>query len=141
MTKAAQRQFLVKVSGPVRFEDYFATKTGGEVAGDVSRAYDGGKKRPDKLGGPSVVGEVVVARPYDPERDQRLIKLLRPYVTRDPNFTVSIQPVDRDLVPVDGVEPDVYTECLVTRVTPPDADASSSEPATFEIAFEPDDVT
>lgn len=136
--RSSQRQFLVKVDGPVTIEEYFATKSGGEVEGENSEAWDGGKLKPTRLGGPTTVGRVTVTRPYDPERDQPLLKLLRPSVNRD-YFTVSIQPTDRDLVALD-VEPTVYTNALLARCTDPDADAGSGNPAIVELAFDPEDV-
>lgn len=138
----AQRQFLVKATpnepGGVVIEDYFATKTGGEVEGEVSTAWDGGKQRPDKLGGPAVPAVVTLSRPYRAERDAPLMKALRKRVNRD-YYTVSVQPVDRDLVPL-GVDPTIYVDALLVRAADPEHDAGSADPGTMELAFDPSDV-
>lgn len=135
MPKSAQRQFLVKVAG---IDGYFATKTGGEVEGEVSTVYDGGSLKPDKLGAPAVPGEVIVSRPYDAERDAPLAKELRGKVNRW-YTTVTVQPTDADLVAL-SVPPTVYVNALLRRVSDPDADASSGDAAVLELAFDPEDT-
>jgi hypothetical protein len=135
VTTATQRQFLVKVTG---IDGYFATKTGGEVEGDVTTVYDGGSLRPEKLGGPAVPGQVVVSRPYKPERDAAVARKLRPQTNRW-RTTVSVQPTDADLVAL-PIPPTVYTDALLVRVSDPEHDAASGDAARLELAFDPSEV-
>lgn len=129
MPKAAQRQFLVGVEGVT---GYFATKTGGETSADTSDVFDGGQLTPEKMAAPSSTANVVVGRPYDPERDAPVIARLRPQVGRW-RTTVSVQPTDADLVPVGG--PTTYANALLVRVQDPEADAASGDPSMLELEF------
>ena len=129
MTKAALRQFLVGVVGVA---GYFATMWGGETSADTTDVYDGGKLTPEKLAAPATTANVVISRPYDPERDQPIITRLRPQVGRF-RATVSVQPTDADLVPVGS--PEVYANALLVKVQAPEADAASGDAATLELEF------
>lgn len=127
--KAAQRQFLVKVS---TIDGYFATKTGGDTTSDASDVYDGGSLTPEKLASPATTDDVVVGRPYDPARDQQVIERLRPLVGRW-RTTVSVQPTDADLVAMG--KPTTYADALLIGCTSPEVDAASGDPAMFELTF------
>lgn len=129
MPKAAQRQFLCKVSG---IDGYFATKTGGDISSDASDVYDGGSLTPEKLASPATTDDVTVGRPYDPNRDQDVINRLRPLVGRW-RTTVSVQPTDSDLVAVG--RPSTYANALLIGLTEPEVDASSGDAAVFELTF------
>lgn len=127
--KAAQRQFLVKVSG---VDGYFATKTGGNTSSDASDVYDGGSLTPEKLASPATSEDVACGRPYDPERDQAVIKRLRPLVGRW-RTTVSVQPTDADLVAIGRAT--TYANALLIGCTEPEVDAGSGDAAMFELTF------
>lgn len=127
--KAAQRQFLVKVSG---IDGYFATKTGGDTSSDASDVYDGGSLTPEKLASPATSDDITVGRPYDPERDQPVINRLRAQVGRH-RTTVSVQPTDADLVAIGA--PTTYANALLIGCTEPEVDAASGDPAVFELTF------
>lgn len=131
MSKSTQRQFLVSIGG---VGQYFATKTGGNVSAATSKVWDGGAKRPDVLAAPAEADNIVIGRPYDPERDQPVVKELKPRVG-EWTTTVTCTPLDRNMTPVRGVEPDVYPDALLVRVTSPETDAASGDAARFELEF------
>lgn len=127
--KSAQRQFLVKVAG---IDGYFMTKTGGDISADTNKVYDGGSTTPDVLAGPAEAGNVTVSRGYDPIRDGSILSRLRVQVGQF-TATVSCTPTNRDLVPVG--DPTVYSDALLVGLTEPEYDASSADPATYELEF------
>lgn len=129
MAKAAQRQFLVKVSG---IDGFFSTKSGGDISADANKVYDGGSLTPDVVAAPAEVDNITVGRPYDPNRDAALLKRYRALVGRWAT-TVSVTPTDRDLVAV--ADPVVYDNALLVGITDVEADASSGDAATFELEF------
>jgi hypothetical protein len=129
MSKSAQRQFLVKVSG---IDGLFATKTGGDVTADANKVYDGGTLVPDVVAAPAEVDNVTVGRPYDPTRDASVLKRYRALVGRW-ETTLSCTPTDRDLIAV--ADPVVYSKALLVGVTEPEYDASSGDGATYELEF------
>lgn len=129
MPKASQRQFIVKVS---TIDGYFASKTGGDTSADSTDVWDGGALTPEKLASPAATDDVTVGRPYDPDRDQAVINRLRPLVGRF-RTTVSVQPTDADLVA--RGRPTVFANALLTALTSPEVDASSGDPAMFELTF------
>lgn len=128
--KAAQRQFLVTVDG---VPGNFAQKSGGEVTSDATKVWDGGATKPDVLAAPADTGDITVTRPYDPERDQEILTNLN---SRVGNWytTVSVQPTQGDMT-VARVKPRVYANALLTGVREPEVDASSGDPADFELTF------
>jgi hypothetical protein len=134
--KIAQKHFLVTV-GDQRIQGTFSTKTGGETSGETTRDRDGGNPVADVIPGEVTVSNVTLGRAYKPERDQAVIKQLRPQVNRL-KTSVTVQPLDHDYVPVG--EPEVYVGCLLVRVAAPDADSNASETSRFELEFEPADV-
>lgn len=133
MAKAANRQFLTKVDGISGGWDYWATKSGGEVTADSNKVWDGGTLVPDVLASPAEVGDLTVARPFDPDRDQPILNQLISQV----GFwrtTVSIQPTYGDLTAA-RVKPRVFSNCLLVGVREPEPDASSGDAADYELTF------
>lgn len=129
MPKSAQRQFLIRVSG---VGGYFATFSGGGVSAEMADVYDGGASTPEKVSSPARTEDIVVSRPYDPERDQPVINALRKRVGKF-RATITKQPTDPDFGPVG--EPNVYPNCILQAVSEPEADASSGDPSAFELTF------
>lgn len=133
MTKAANRQFLIRIDGIQGSWPYWATKSGGEVTADSNKVYDGGTLIADVLASPAEVGDLTIARPYDPDRDHdlctQLIKLVGQWRT-----TISVQPTYGDLSAA-AVKPRVYTNCLLTGVREPEPDASSGDASDYELTF------
>lgn len=129
MTKAAQYQFLIRVSG---WTGYFVTRTGGDKQANVQKVYDGGALEPDLVPGRPQTNNVVVQRNWDPDRDGPIVasydRLIGRWVT-----TVSIQPTYADLSPA-GVAK-VYPLAMLSRMGQPGANAQSDDPSTFEAEF------
>lgn len=127
--KASQRQFLVTVQG---VPGYFATLSGGETTSETSKVWDGGKLQPDVISAPADTSNLVIGRPYDPDRDQRYIDQLTKQVGRL-RRTITKQPTDPDLTPVG--KPTTYPNALLVRVTPPESDAASSDASTWDMEW------
>lgn len=128
-TTSAQRQFLVSALG---IPGFWAQKSGGDVSGDTSDAWNGGELYPEKLAGPATTDNITLTRPFKAARDQPLLRRLRPVVMRW-RTTCSVQPTDENLIPVG--RPDVYPRALLIRVTGPEVDASSSDAGEIELEF------
>lgn len=129
MAKASRRQFLVTISGiPGRY----VSRSGGESSAPVSKAYDGGERVPDLVGGLPEVSNVVCGRHFDPDRDAALVARLRLAVG---NFTatIQVQPTDFDFVPTGPAT--VYPAALLTRVGDVQPDAESGDLARYELEF------
>lgn len=133
--KSAKWQFLVKVDG---IEGYFAGKTGGNITADTNKAWDGGAKRPDVLGGRPNTEDVELVRPFDPIRDQPVLNALKSRVG-EWRTTLSAQAIYPDMtaVPIPG---DVYSDALLIKLSPPEVDASSSDAAEIGLTFAVSDV-
>lgn len=129
MPKSSQRHFLIKVAG---IDGYFATKSGGESTSPSNKVYDGGKITPEVVTGPIEVADLVCGRSYDAAIDAPILKALRPQVGSY-TTTVSVTPTDRNMVPVSA--PTTYANAILTGLTEPDADASSSDAAAYELTF------
>lgn len=126
---AAARQQLVEVAG---WPGYWATKEGGEVSGEAGKVWDGGQLEPEVMGGPAETGNVTVSRPYRPAIHGPIRKAWAKGVMRI-RTTVSVWDTDPDLGPVGT--PTVYADALLVRLTPPQHDASSSDPGMIELEF------
>lgn len=134
MAKAANRQFLVRIDGISGGWDYWATKSGGEVTADSNKVFDGGSLVPDVLASPAEVGDITIARPYDPDRDQGIINQLIPQVGQW-RTTISVTPTYGDLTTVRGAKPRVFSNALLIGVREPEPDASSGDAADYELTF------
>lgn len=131
--KAANRQFLVKIDGISGSWPYWATKSGGEITADSNKVWDGGSLVPDVLASPAEVGDITIARPYDPDRDHPVINQLITQVGQW-RTTISIQPTYGDLTAA-KVKPRVFSNALLTGVREPEPDASSGDAADYELTF------
>lgn len=127
--KTAQRHGLISIAG---LPGYFQRKAGGHVGGDTSESYDGGSDVPDLIGGPVRAEDVTVSRDYDPNRDEPILRALRPLVLKW-RTTVSDQPTDTDHTPVGP--PIVYAGALLKRVTERETDSGSNTPGRYELVF------
>lgn len=131
MGKTAQRQWLTKVAG---IEGTWATFSGGEVAVEHTRQYDGGALVPDLLSGNPTVSDITVSRGYAPERDGSTRANLSRALAQGKGFatTITRQPTDEDYTPMG--EPEVY-EVKLKTVTPSDSDANSADASRFQLVF------
>lgn len=128
--KAAQRQFLNKVDG---IEGFFAQKTGGEVTSDANKVWDGGSLQPEIVAAPAETDDVVLTRPFDPEKHQDMLTRLLSQVGQW-YTTVTITPTTSDLRAA-KVKPRVYPNALLIGVREPESDAGSGDAADFELTF------
>lgn len=133
MAKAANRQFLVKIDGISGGWDYWATKSGGEITADSNKVWDGGSLVADVLASPPEVGDLTIARPYDPDRDQQILNQLITQVGQW-RTTISVTPTYGDLTAA-KVKPRVYSNVLLTGVREPEPDASSGDASDYELTF------
>lgn len=127
--KLSARQFIVNVQG---LTGTWMTKTGGDISADVAKAWDGGSRTPDLLTGPAGTDNITISRVYDPIRDADIVKFVKKNVGRF-RPTITVTPVDEDGVAVG--DPDVYSPTVLVRYKAPDVDASSGDPAPFELEF------
>lgn len=135
MAYSAQRQFLVSISG---IPGYWMTKSGGEIASDSNKIYDGGSLTPSIVTSPAETGNLTVTRAYDQARDEPILQNLRTKVGRY-STTVTVQPTDADLVAVG--RPSVYAGAVLVSLTEPDFDSSSGDIANVELEFATVSVT
>jgi hypothetical protein len=135
MTYSAQRQFLVTISG---ITGYWMTKSGGEIASDSNKIYDGGSLIPAIVTSPAETGNITVSRAYDQARDEPILANLRTKVGRY-STTITVQPTDQDLVAVGKAS--VYAGAVLVSITEPDFDSSSGDVASVELEFATVSVT
>lgn len=132
--KAAQRQFLVAIDGlGSHTQDYWGSKSGGGITAEATKVFDGGKLQPEVITAPAEVDDVTISRPYDPLRDQPIMHRLKKQVGVW-RTTITVQPAETDLS-ASRVPPDVYPDAVLVGLTPSDVDASSGDPATYELVF------
>lgn len=129
MTLSSQRSFIVNVSG---ISGHFDSKTGGETSADTVKHYNGGSLTPQVIAAPSETANVVVSRAYDHTRDYAAHKKARSLVGRW-STTLSVTPTDNNLSAIGKAT--VYPKALLVRVSEPDYDSGSSDPAMFELEF------
>lgn len=129
MAKSTKRLFLVTVVG---IPGTWRTSTGGGLHADVTKDFDGGASIPDVLGGLPEADDLEIARTFDPVRDLPILATLRPQVGRG-RFTVTKQATDANFVKVG--KPLTYANCVLTAVSDPESDASSSDVAEFTLTF------
>lgn len=136
MSKAAQRQWLVKItSRTIVFDGYFATKSGGEKQADASEVWDGGSLIPDILSGPPTTSNISVSRAFDPARDNSLLAQCRQQVGKL-YADISCTPTDADLVALSDGQVN-YSNCLLVRVGEPQFSAASGDSSAYELEFKP----
>lgn len=128
--KAAKRQFLVHVDG---IDGYWSKKTGADVKSATNKVYDGGSLVPDVIAAPAEVGDIVLTRPFDPDRDQTVVNLLKRRIGQW-TTTISVTPTEADLS-IAKVAGDTYPNALLIALTPPEVDASSGDAAELVLTF------
>ena len=129
MAFSAQRQFLVTVDG---MAGYFMSKTGGNIASDSAKIYDGGTLVPEIVTSPAEVENITISRAYKQERDDPILQNLRGKVGRHIT-TITVQQTDADLVPVGSAS--VYAGAVLVGLTEPEFDSSSGDVASMELEF------
>lgn len=123
-----QDQFAVSVSLDSESLGLFDTFSGGETDSDDAKYRPGGLSAEEAVGGPPTVGNVTVSRAFRRERDVAL-RRWRNRIGRA-LAVVKVQPLDND-GNVYG-SPETY-KGLLKRLTPPEHDSNSSDPAVVEL--------
>ena len=136
--KSSKRQNLITVASiPNRT---FTSLSGGEKSGSTNNWYDGGSTVPSVVGAPPETGEITLTNAFDPEIDAPLLQTLKAQVNIL-RTTITRAHLAGDMTRVAAAKPDVWTDALLTSVTPPEADANSGDVATYELKFKPADLT
>lgn len=132
---SSESDFNVKIEG---IDGLWATRTGGDAPLDVSLAFNGGDRFPTPVVGKEKPSQLICSRPFQPERDQPLIRdlkqrkgVFRPTIYQIPTFTDGV---------VVGGDDSVWTECVLTNVKDPDTNAGSSNSGMVELTFQPTGV-
>jgi hypothetical protein len=111
----------------------FDKMTGGEVDSDEQKYRPGAMAAPVSLGGAVTMGNVIVERNVELDRDWDSMHQLMALAGIG-NIEARKQPLDEFKVPYG--RPLVYSGKIKT-VTPPDHDSTSSDPAMLQIEFVP----
>jgi hypothetical protein len=126
--KVAKRQFLIKVAG---VDGFFATRTGGRKTAATTKVFDGGSTTPDVLTAPALYSDIVVGRPYDPDRDDAIVAFLDPLVGNW-DTAVDVTPTDGNLVPTGRTR---HYRGRLADVNYPEQDAKSGDEAALELTI------
>jgi len=113
----------------------FASFSGGEKSVTVAAAWNGGDDVPDRTQSRPVYGNIVVGRPFRPNRDRALIRQLQRAIGLDRLFTVTKTDLDANGNKVN--DSDSWTGCICVRVSEPTYAEDDSSPAMWEIEFAP----
>jgi hypothetical protein len=136
--KSSKRQSLVTVAAVANRT--FTSLAGGEKTGSTNNWYDGGATVPSVVGAPPEVAELTLTNAFDPDVDAAILQALKSQVNIL-RTTVTRAYLAGDQTRIASAKPDVWTDCLLTGVTPPEADANSGDVATYELKFKPADLT
>lgn len=129
MAGARQDTHAVSVEIAGKDTGIWDKQSGGGVDSEETKYHPGGMVEAVSLGGRKTVENIVCSRLYDLDRDHTVVRDWIALVGRG-QVKVVKQFMNRDAV-VTGT-PLVYTGIL-KRVTPPDLDSESSDPALVEI--------
>jgi hypothetical protein len=128
--KVTKRQFLVTVSG---IPGNWRTMTGGGATASPTKDYSGGADKPDLLSGPAENEDIVLVRTYDHDLDKNWIADWRHKVGRQ-RASVTKHVTDMYLSPIKNAGI-TYPNCLLSGLTEPEVDASSSDPGEITLTF------
>lgn len=141
MAKAAERQFLVQLSGGDKAAiagmasgQRFQTKTGGDITAASTKVFDGGSNSPSILMAPPELSNVTVTRAYDHKNDATILSHLRQWVGSSNVFTLSITDLDEDLHGIAGGAR-IYHSARLVGLTEPPVDSSSGTAAMWGLEF------
>lgn len=107
---------------------------GGDVETDTATYYDTVTGLKQTVVGMLSITDRVLKRPYDPIADKGVLAWVSGQLTKPSAFTISIQPVNADLngtAKTGGKQ--TYTNCVLTKYTPPKFDREGSGVAMIEI--------
>lgn len=108
-------------------------KTGGEVDSAEQKYSPGAMGPPVSLGGAITMGNIVLERLYVLERDHPIIHSLAALTGRA-QIVMSQQPLDENKIPFGRP---ITQSGKIKKVSPPDHDSTSSNPAIVGLEFVP----
>jgi hypothetical protein len=126
---ATQRQFLVAVEG---CPGYWQRKTGADSTAPVTVVWNGGAARPQKLGGPADLGDMVLTMAYRPKM-HRDIKTQYRRNTGRLRVVAHVTELDEDGMAIG--DPITYPQALLTGCTDPEVDWASGAQADWSITL------
>lgn len=126
---ATQRQFLVVVEG---CPGSWQRKTGAAMTSPVTVVWNGGAERPQKLGGPADLADMVLTQAYRPSMHQATKRQWRKAVGRL-RLVAHISELDEN-GSVLG-DPITYPRALLTSCSDPDVDWASGNQADWAITL------
>lgn len=115
----------------------WAVLSGGSSTSAVTLAWNGGVPKADVIAGRPDIAEIVVSRPFIPNRDRELERRLQSQVGFG-RYDVTLQDLDSNGQFVG--RPKVFTDCLVTKVQGREYDETSNNPAELMVTLKPSNV-
>ena len=134
---AAARQFLVTTAATG--DRTYTELAGGAKEAETTKWRNGGDVKPQVLAAPPETGDVTLKNGFDPERDGPMVSTLLRMVGVLRTTIVKV-PLHGDMTRIAGAPPLVYTGCLLRSVKPPESNANSGDPGTYELVFSVEDV-
>lgn len=133
--KHPSRKDMYNITVDIDGEKYgtFDTMTGGEIDSDELKYKPGGMAPEVSIGGSVTVGQVVLGRIYDLDRDHPKVHRLADKVGRG-TVTVKKQPLDINRKPWGRA---LVYKGILKRVLPPEVDSTSTDAAILEIEVTP----
>lgn len=126
---ATQRQFLVVVEG---CPGSWQRKTGAVAAAPVTVVWNGGATRPQKLGGPADLADMVLTMAYRPRMHRDIKTQWRAAVGRA-RLVAHISELDEDGIVIG--DPITYPRALLVSCSDPDVDWASGNQADWSITI------
>lgn len=111
---------------------YFAMKSGGDRAAEITKVRDGGNKDPEILFQQASTSDVVLTGLYRPADHASIIRTLKAQVGKK-TATLKRLDCDADKNVLGVVE--TFANCLLIGVKDPEFDANSSTEARYELTF------
>ena len=114
----------------------WSSKTGGGSNSENTQIFEGGKRVPTNIGGPTTVEQVVLTKPYDPIRDRDILSWVAAWDRgiRE-ELTLIVQPTNSAGVPAGKRQ--MLKGCAKINFKLPDIERGSSEAAMLELTVQP----
>jgi hypothetical protein len=98
----------------------------------VTVVWNGGEERPQKLGGPADLSDMVLTQAYRPQMHQTIMRRWRKVIGRQ-RLVVHISDLDADGVVIG--DPRTFPNALLINCTDPDVDWASGNQADWSITL------
>lgn len=135
MTITAKRSAAITVKGLTGF---WANMTGGDTSAAATENWNGGSKVAAITTARPVISSITVTRPFDPATDREMCRTLRKLVGSS-RYTITRQDTDDNDMKIGS--PEVFSNCLLTKVATPDYDATASAAGVVSLEFKPQAVS